>query len=169
MPDDTIYCPVLWVRVRVGLGLTLTLSDRIRVRVEGSDGWKGYSALSSLGFAHETVLHNKQFVRRTPRGKVQINSLEGAHGLLKQKGREMHLFRGQPAIRSSMKNKLKELVFRFNTREEKDKFFLFLKVVLMNYPACSCTTPPALVTASGLRSLLDFLGFSQHFLWTAHG
>ena len=44
--------------------------------VINSDGWKGYSALSELGYRHKTVIHKRKYV--DPESGAHTQGIEGA-------------------------------------------------------------------------------------------
>jgi len=121
-----------------------TLSANIDKYVQGNssvqtDGWKGYSGLSSLrSYKHDTVNHSKTFVARKSGKKVHINTLEGVHGALKSKARSLKLFQGIPTSHPTFASRVQELVFRFNLRQKKDLLFVyFLLIVAVRYPVGS--------------------------------
>jgi len=95
-----------------------------------TDGWKGYSRLDPE--RHQVVNHSKSFVRVSRGKKITINALEGAHGVIKMKARNMNLFAGHPTSQwASLQQKLDELVWRFNNRSHPDLFFLFLGMLIV--------------------------------------
>ena len=122
-----------------------TLIGNIREAVEpGSyiqtDGWRGYAGLKEAGFSHDTVVHKETFVARAASGKkVCTNTVEGVHSALKRKARQMNLFAGNKISEELIRNKVEELVWRFNTREDKDKLPLLLYILSSNYPCDTIT------------------------------
>ena len=68
-----------------------TLENIICNNVEGwsiihSDGWRGYARLNELGFLHETVIHEREFVSSTG---VHTNRIEGIWSAFKRKYRSV--------------------------------------------------------------------------------
>ena len=99
-----------------------------------------YAGLKEAGFSHDTVVHKETFVARAASGKkVCTNTVEGVHSALKRKARQMNLFAGNKISEELIRNKVEELVWRFNTREDKDKLPLLLYILSSNYPCDTIT------------------------------
>ena len=119
-------------RSRRGLGLQSNLKQWVddEARVQ-TDGWKAYYSLDTE--KHDVVNHSKKFVQYRRGRKITINALEGCHGVIKRKARNMNLFVGHPtSSATSLQLKLDELVFRFNNRSHDDLFVVFLGILLAN-------------------------------------
>lgn len=94
-----------------------------------TDGWKAYSSLDPE--KHDSVNHSKKFVHYRRGRKISINALEGSHGVIKRKARNLNLFVGHPTKSiQSLQLKLDELVFRFNNRSHEDLFLVFLSILV---------------------------------------
>ena len=67
------------------------------------------------------------------------NTVEGMHGVLKNKARRLNLFSGQPSKGEAMRRKISELVYRINHRNlyADDFLLLFLHLLCVYYPCCS--------------------------------
>lgn len=73
-----------------------------------TDGYGGYNGLSYAGFIHDSVDHNKEFVR----GKVHTQTIEGFWSFLKRKLRGIYY---RPSA-THLSKYLREYVFRYNHR-----------------------------------------------------
>ena len=114
-----------------------TLQQNIKKNIQQgseiqSDGWKGYRSLEETGSDHNVVKHNVSFVRKQAGRKITTNTLEGAHGVLKRKARQLNLFSGQGANKY-LAQKVQELVFRYNKRDVKDLFPVFSYLLSAHY------------------------------------
>ena len=103
-----------------------------------TDGWPGYKQLAKNGYKHDWVNHKKTFVTTGNDGKkICTNTVEGVHSSLKRKASQLSLLCGSKVNKTILKNKVQELVWRFNHREEEDKFFVILKIVSVYYKRSS--------------------------------
>jgi transposase-like protein len=85
-----------------------------------TDGFGGYNGLNWAGFYHDTVNHNKEFVR----GKVHTQTIEGFWSYLKRKIRGTYY-----RVRTwNLQKYLNEFVLRYNMRSLKPgkRFSVFL-------------------------------------------
>ena len=127
---------------------TSSLCGNIRENVEeGSyvqtDGWKAYLDLSR-DFVHESVNHKVSFARKEGSHDVHTNTVESCNAQVRRIARELHLFYGQNVRGEKLRDKIGEIVFRFNTHKHKDPFVLILHLLLARFP---CTVEKNLCDA----------------------
>lgn len=83
--------------------------------MEGSkmctDGYGGYTGLNYAGFSHESVDHNREFVR----GNVHTQTIEGLWSFIKRKLKGTYY----KVSNKNLLKYLKEFVLRYNMRAEK--------------------------------------------------
>ena len=100
-----------------------------------TDMWKGYAHVKGT-YDHQTVNHRREFVRRSARGIVSINTIESAHSHMKRNARRLNLFSGQRSQGIAIQQKVDELVFRYNNRDNRDMFLCVIQLILVHYPCC---------------------------------
>ena len=103
-----------------------------------TDGWPSYRQLAKSGYKHEWVNHKETFATTGKEGnKICTNTIEGVHSSLKRKASQMSLLCGSKVNKEILKNKVEEIVWRFNHRQEEDKFYVILKVLCAHYVCLS--------------------------------
>lgn len=108
--------------------LTQFIEDNVEQDSEVfTDGYGGYNGLSYAGFAHDSVNHNKEFVR----GRVHTQTIEGFWSYLKRKLRGVYY---RPSA-THLLLYLQEYVFRYNHRElsPEKKFSSLLSFALKTF------------------------------------
>ena len=99
----------------------------------------GYKSLPET-FPMATAVNHKQAFTAEHNGAITTtNTVEGMHGVLKNKARRLYLFSGQPSKGEAMRRKISELVCRINHRNiyADDFFSSFLNLLCVYYPCCS--------------------------------
>ena len=97
-----------------------------------TDSWAAYKGLQN----HDSVNHKKgEYVKYLCDKKVTTNTLEGTHGALKRMARSMNLFNAAPS--DSLQERLAELVYRFNHRNDKEDLFVVFLVLLLSKHRCT--------------------------------
>ena len=106
---------------------------------DNNDFRQSYASVGEHFANHEAVNHKKEWVRKTAFGNVTTNTVESLHSVMKRQGRNSNVFMGRSSVGPPfLHDKVQELIWRFNKREEDDKFFLFLQILRETYIPQPC-------------------------------
>ena len=111
------------------LGLWNMLSANAHVQTDCHPSYRNLADIFPAG--HEQVNHKETYVTIDENGnKITTNTIEGVHDALKWRTRNSNLFRGRTTNLEILKDKVAELVWRFNNDREpmKNRFLSAMKV-----------------------------------------